>query len=172
MPTRPPQQHPVPAPPTRGDTIGDPASAEFGDDVEVLVDDPDSAGALPERAPRTPSFVCEVPLRVSPQQERVLLARLEAARALYNACLGEALRRYRLVRESRAYQHARHLPRHTPERTEAFRAARAAYAFSDAALQAYAKDGRHQSHWIELHLDAPVTQKLASRAFQAVQRLA
>ena len=31
-------------------------------------------------ATRTPSFVCEVPLRVSPTQERMLLARLEAAR--------------------------------------------------------------------------------------------
>ena len=41
---------------------------------------------------RTPSFVCEVPLRVSPAQERMLLARLEAARQVYNACLGQARR--------------------------------------------------------------------------------
>src|ERR1051326_145764 len=40
---------------------------------------------------RTPSFVCEVPLRVSPAQERTLLARLEAARQVYNACLGAHL---------------------------------------------------------------------------------
>ena len=38
---------------------------------------------------RTPSFVCEVPLRVTPTQERTLLARLEAARQVYNACLGQ-----------------------------------------------------------------------------------
>src|SRR5215472_7558027 len=37
---------------------------------------------------RTPSFVCEVPLRVRPREERTLLARLEAARQVYNACLG------------------------------------------------------------------------------------
>src|SRR5260221_9423279 len=36
-----------------------------------------SADAPPHR---TPSFVCEVPLRVTRPQERILLARLEAAR--------------------------------------------------------------------------------------------
>ncbi|MGO8946740.1 MAG: RNA-guided endonuclease TnpB family protein [Ktedonobacterales bacterium] len=147
------------------------SAAPTAEEPARLLAPPAAASSAPP-ASRTPSFVCEVPLRVSPQHERVLLARLEAARAVYNACLGETLRRYRLVRESRAYQHARHLPRHTPERTEAFRAARAAYAWTDAALQAYAKDCRHDSRWIELHLDAPVTQKLASRAFHAVQRLA
>ncbi|MGO8951493.1 MAG: zinc ribbon domain-containing protein [Ktedonobacterales bacterium] len=132
----------------------------------------EGASTSAERPRRTPSFICEIPLRVTPHDERVLLARLEAARALYNACLGEAVRRWRLVRESRAYHQACHLPKKSQERVDAFRAARAAYAFSEAALQAYAKDCRHDSYWIEGHLDAPVGQKLASRAFQAVQRVA
>ena len=120
------------------------------------------------RRRRTPSFVCELPLRVGPAQERVLQVRLEAARALYNASLGEARTRWRLVRQSNAYQYARTLPRHTPERTAAFTAARAAHGFTDAALQTYAKDCRHASRWIEEHLDAPVCQKLATRAYRAV----
>jgi Putative transposase DNA-binding domain len=127
--------------------------------------------ATTTRRRRTPSFVCELPLRVGPAEERVLQARLEAARALYNACLGEARRRWLLVKQSRAYQQARTLPRKTPERTEAFRAARAAHAFTEAALQAYAKDCRHASHWNEEHLDAPVAQKLATRAYRAVLRV-
>src|SRR5258708_23741967 len=49
-----------------------------------------AADAPPQR---TPSFVCEVALRVSRAQERTLLARLEAARQVYNSCLGEARRR-------------------------------------------------------------------------------
>jgi hypothetical protein len=49
---------------------------------------------------RTPSFICEVPLRVSPAQERTLLARIEEVRQVYNACLGEAPKRVLLVRES------------------------------------------------------------------------
>jgi hypothetical protein len=55
---------------------------------------------------RTKSFVCELPLRVTPAQQRVLLARLEAARQVYNACLGEAKRRVGLVRQSKAFQQA------------------------------------------------------------------
>ena len=98
---------------------------------------------------RTPSFVCEVPLRAGPAEERALQARLEAARALYNACLGEARRRWSLLRQSRAYQQARKLQCHTPERTEAFKAAKVAHGFTSAALQVYAKECRHQSHWIE-----------------------
>lgn len=63
---------------------------------------------------RTPSFVCEVPLRIGQTEERVLAVRLEAARALYNACLGEARKRWFLVKQSRAFQHARTLPKKTP----------------------------------------------------------
>jgi transposase len=97
---------------------------------------------------------------------------MEAARALYNACLREARKRWFLVQQSKAYQHARTLPRRTPERTEAFKAARRAQGFAEAALQAYAKDCRHASGWIEYHLDAPVSQKLATRAYRAVLRIA
>ena len=53
---------------------------------------------------RTPSFVCEVPLRVRPAQERTLLARLEAARQVGATCLGAARKRVRLVRESKAWE--------------------------------------------------------------------
>ena len=77
-----------------------------------------AATAVPTHAKpgrrRTPSFVCEVPLRVGPAEEQALQARLEAARALYNACLEEARRRWGLLRQSKAYQQARRLPRHTP----------------------------------------------------------
>src|SRR5215467_4480662 len=80
---------------------------------------------------RTPSFVCEVPLRVSPAQERTLLARLEAARQVYNACLGQARVRARLVRESKAFQRAWTLARDDPERKRLFAQARTQHAFSD-----------------------------------------
>ncbi len=43
--------------------------------------------------PRTPSFIVELALRVSQAEATVMLARLEAARQVYNACLGESLKR-------------------------------------------------------------------------------
>jgi putative transposase len=118
---------------------------------------------------RTPSFVCEVPLRVHPQEERTLLARLEAARQVYNACLGEARKRVRLVRESKAFQRARTLSRDDPERKRLFAQARAQHACSDYALQAYAKPFLRS--WLGEHLDSHTIQKLASRAFGAANRL-
>src|SRR5258705_262505 len=83
------------------------------------------------------SFVCEVRLRVTPAQERILVARLEAARQVYNACLGEARTRVRLVRESKAFQRARTLPRADPARKTLFAQARQQHAFSNYALHAY-----------------------------------
>lgn len=60
---------------------------------------------------KTPTFITELPLIVSDAQEQVLLARLEAGRQLYNACLGEAVRRVQLIKQSKLYQFARSLPK-------------------------------------------------------------
>src|SRR6266436_5425292 len=117
----------------------------------------------------TPSFVCEVPLRVSRTQERTLLARLEAARQVYNACLGEARTRVRLVRESKALQRARTLPRADPARKMLFAQARQQHAFSNYGLHAYVQ-ALGQS-WLGEHLDSLTLQKLASRAYGAANRL-
>jgi hypothetical protein len=118
---------------------------------------------------RPPTFVCEVPLRVSPAHERTLLARLEAARQVYNACLGQACSRARLVRESKAYQHAQTLPRDDPARAERFREARTRHGFSEYALHAYAQ--QFGQSWLGEHLDSLAIQVLASRAYRAANRL-
>jgi putative transposase len=63
------------------------------------------------RRQTTTSFVLEIPLQVDAAQERSLLARLEIARQVYNACLGESLRRLNLKRDSQAYHAALKLPK-------------------------------------------------------------
>src|SRR5260221_7141216 len=118
---------------------------------------------------RTSSLVCEVPLRVTPAQERILVTRLEAARQVYNACLGEARTRVRLVRESKAFQRARTLSRADPARKMLFARARQQHAFSNYALHAYVQ-ALGQS-WLGEHLDSLTLQKLASRAYGAANRL-
>ena len=130
---------------------------------------PTAASAAPPQRQRTPSFVCEVPLRVAPASERVLLARLEAARQVYNACLGEAKRRVGLVRQSKAFLRARTLARDDPTRRMLFAQARAASACSEYGVHAYA-DQLRQS-WLGEHLDSNTCQKLASRAYAAANRL-
>ena len=117
----------------------------------------------------TPSFILELPLRVTPTQEKRLLARLEAARQVYNACLGESLKRLALLRQSKTYQAACKMPK-GKARSRVFRDANRAVGFREYDLHAYAKQfGRC---WIGEHLDANTIQTLASRAFKAVQQYA
>lgn len=117
----------------------------------------------------SPSFVLTLPLATTPDEEARLAAGLEAARQIYNACLGEAMKRMRLVGESRAYQRARRLPKGSDERTRAFAKARRACEFTDAAMQHYAIECRQS--WIGEHLDAHTAQKLATRAFRAAEKV-
>ena len=115
----------------------------------------------------TPSFVCEIPLRVTQAQARVLGTCFEVARQFYNALLGEALRRLGLLRQSTAYQAARRdIPRTRPtERAHAFLMARQAVGFTEGALSQYATRIHHT--WIGDHVDAVIGQTLTQRAFQA-----
>lgn len=118
---------------------------------------------------QTPSFICELPLRVTQQQEVVLLTRLEAGRQLYNACLGETMRRLCLIKQSQDYNTARTLKRSNPQRQILFKRARERWGFSDYQVQAYATRIRHS--WIGDHIDAHTAQKLATRAYTAVEKV-
>jgi hypothetical protein len=77
----------------------------------------------------TAPFICELPLQISLADERHLLVRLDCARQVYNACLGEALKCLTRLRESAAYKKALKMPkgiRHSPvaqAQREAFREA-------------------------------------------------
>ncbi len=120
----------------------------------------------------TPSFICEVPLHVLPSQEPVLQTRFEAARQCYNALLGEALRRMRLMKQSQAYQAACKIPHgvaHLVERRAAFKQVRQSMEFTESALSRYATEIHHS--WIGDHVDAVLGQTLAHRAFDAVDKM-
>ncbi len=126
---------------------------------------------------KTESFVCELPLVLAGDDERVLSVRFDVARQAYNACLSEALRRLELLRQSKGYQAARKLPKGTKgsaaakARAAAFRKANEQHGFREYDLHAWATE--HISHkWLGEHLDANTIQRLATRAFKAVQEYA
>ncbi len=125
----------------------------------------------------TASFVCELPLVLSPSDERVMAVRFDIARQAYNACLAETLRRLDLMRESKEYQATRKLPhgaKGSPAakaRAVAFRAVNQRFGFREYDLHAWAAE--HIKHeWLGEHLDINAVQKLATRAFQAAQQYA
>jgi hypothetical protein len=119
---------------------------------------------------KTPTFLLELPLSVDAGQARRLCAHFEAGRCLYNALLGEAMKRLRTMRADPAWQEARAIPlAHKQERKEAFSRLRQAYGFSEYALHDFAKGAN--CSWIADHIDSITAQTLATRAYQAANRV-
>lgn len=134
---------------------------------------------------KTPSFILELPLKATAHDSSVLTTVFEASRQLYNACLGEANRRYYLMKQSKEYQRARRLPKPTKEqwtnepalakemasaRRAAFSEAADNYEFTEYSLSKYAT--RVRKSWLQDHVESNIAQKLSKRAFQAVQKKA
>jgi len=123
----------------------------------------------------TPSFVLELPIRTAAADERALAIRLDAARNIDNACRGEALRRLKLMRQSKVWQAARKLSRGRPRseerkrRARTFKATCAAYGFTRADIQRFAQRCR-DTCWINDHLGGHDTQTTSLRAFRAVEQ--
>src|SRR5689334_12225714 len=75
----------------------------------------------PMKRTKTATFLIELPLQVDEVQAARLRAHLEAGRCLYNALLGEALKRLDKMRRDPGWQAARAIPRTRPqERGAAF----------------------------------------------------
>ena len=118
----------------------------------------------------TPTFLLELPLRADAGQAKRLRAHFEAARCLYNALLGEAMKRLRAMRADPAWREARAIPlTHKQERKEAFTRLRQAYGFSEYALNSFAKEAN--CSWIADHIDSFMAQTLAARAYQTANRV-
>lgn len=128
------------------------------------------------RRAKTPTFVVELPLKTTAADNSALAKHFEAARQVYNACLGEALRALKRARESRAWQRARAMPKGKPKskeraaRGKAFRTAAEAAGFEEWQIQALATV--HKNNAFAEHLGAHETQVLGVRAFKAVAEYA
>jgi transposase len=105
----------------------------------------------------------------------VLAVRFEAGRQLYNAVLGEALRRLDLMKESKAWQAVRKMPSGASgsvsqkARAAEFSLIAETIGFTDYDIQSYATRCKNAC-WIGDHLDAHTTQKIGTRVFKAAQR--
>ena len=119
---------------------------------------------------KTTTFLLELPLVVEPGPAKRIRAHLEAARQFSNAILSEGQRRLRQMRSDPAWQAARALPKtQKQERKTAFSALRTQYGFSEYALHEYAKTARVS--WLAEHIEAVLAQTLATRAYQALNRV-
>ncbi len=136
---------------------------------------PQPVGRKPRARKRpkdAPTHVRSWPLRPNPAQGRDIRTRFVTGTRVYNAVLGEFLKRSRVVKADPAWETARQLPRRTPaERTvrgAALRSVEQAHGFSGDAAQSFASALR--TSWVRDHLRAQETQNLGARAFGAVQQ--
>jgi hypothetical protein len=119
---------------------------------------------------KTPPFLLELPLQVTAEGAQHLRAHFEVARCLYNALLGEAMKRLKRMQADKSWQEARAIPKtRKQDRNALFSELRQQYGFSEYALHEYASSAR--TAWIADHVDANTAQKLASRAYQAANRV-
>jgi putative transposase len=129
-------------------------------------------------------FVFELPLRTTPADESEIEIRIQAYKDIKNACLGEALHRLKLMRESKEFRSACRLPKglpaegkdRTPQqkaehkvRRDAFRAVTKRFKFEEYDLHSFAAKCKNAC-WIGEHLGITEVQKACSEAFRSVQQ--
>lgn len=124
---------------------------------------------------KSPSFIMELPLKTIPTDESTILVRLDTGRQLYNACLGEGLKRLALIQQSKEYQRIIALPKTTDgepnkERTDAFKQLNQKQKFTEYDIHHYVAVIRDS--WLKEHININIAQKIATRAFKAVQKKA
>jgi transposase len=127
--------------------------------------------------------VCEFEVKTTSKDLAMLRSRREAGRQLYNSILGEGLRRLGRMREDTEFEIAKALPRGAtgPNATSLQRAQAKARKNAFASLREKHGVREYDLHkhpslakdcWLRGHLDVNTQQKVATRAFKAVERWA
>ena len=125
----------------------------------------------------TPSFILELPLRTTTSDESFILKQLNTGRQVYNACVGELIKRLDLMKQSKDYQRAVKIPKgklgsvNQKTRTLAFAELNKRFKFTPYDISEYATDQIRDS-WIGDHVNSRLTQTISARAFKTVQKKA
>ncbi|MCM3118749.1 transposase [Neobacillus sp. MER 74] len=125
---------------------------------------------------RTPSFIATIRLRTNAQEEKVILMLSDCGRQLYNACLGEGLKRIKAIQNTKLYKETVRLSKTSEidieKRRANFKHLNATFSFTDYSIQSFGTKTKNSSKFIAEHLGTHVCQKLSTRAFKAVQKFA
>lgn len=125
---------------------------------------------------RTPSFIATIRLRTNAKEEKILLMLSDCGRQLYNACLGECLKRLKFIQNTELYKETIRLYKTSEEDIEKrrtnFKKLNETFGFTDYSIQSFGIKTKNDSKFIALHLGTHICQKLSTRAFKAVQKLA
>lgn len=115
---------------------------------------------------RIPTYVLELRLDLPVWQQHRLEKKFRIARHVYNACLGEALKRHRRVKADKVYR-ALLCESKSKGRDKQLSNIRLSYGFSEYGLHDFVKPVQRK---FKENIGSFEAQKLATRAFQAVEK--
>jgi hypothetical protein len=110
------------------------------------------------------NYILTLPLKTEKFQEDILNKNFEKCRRIYNACISELYKRYNHMKESKVYQ--KNCKYKGKDRNKIFNKLNQQYKLTEYALHDFVKlMGKY------FNIDAMTTQKIATRAFDAFQKL-
>jgi hypothetical protein len=115
----------------------------------------------------TPTYTLELPLNIPVWQQNRLEKKFKIARYVYNSCLGEALKRHKRVKADKEHRVLLCVPK-SKERDKQLSEIRLAYGFSEYGLHNFVKPIQRK---FKESIGSFEAQKLATRAFRAVEKL-
>ncbi len=115
----------------------------------------------------TSTYTLEFALNIPTWQQHRLEKKFKIAKIVYNSCLGEALKRNQAVKADKAYRTLLKESK-SRERDKELADIRLIYGFSEYGIHRFVKETQHQ---FEEHIGSFEAQKLATRAFQTVEKL-
>lgn len=115
----------------------------------------------------SPTYVLTLPLKVETWQEHILEKRLNIGRTIYNACLGEAWRRYKYMTRNPEYWEAVRMPK-GKDRNQRLNQFKEQYGVCRFDLNLYVQEmGRK----FKKNIGSQMAQNIAERAFRAVEKV-
>ncbi|WP_416151919.1 RNA-guided endonuclease TnpB family protein [Salipaludibacillus sp. HK11] len=108
-----------------------------------------------------PSYILNLPLKTEKWQEDILYKRLEIARKMYNACLGELLKRHKRMKQDKEYRSWIKQGK-SKERSQVLKGLNKKYGLNEYAVHAFVKPMQHH---FKKNIDSFTAQKIATRSW-------
>ncbi|MFJ5762224.1 hypothetical protein ACIQAA_24490 [Neobacillus sp. NPDC093182] len=115
---------------------------------------------------RTPSFIATIRLKTNKMQVKHLLMLSDCGRQLYNACLGESLKRLKAIQNTELYKETIRLSKTSEtdleKRRANFKYLNETFHFTEYSIQSFGTKTKNDSKFIADHLGTHICQKLST----------
>jgi hypothetical protein len=116
---------------------------------------------------KTLSYILTLDLKPEIYQQHILEKRFNISRQIYNSCLGELLKRYKIMQNDKEYQLVVKMMK-SKERNDLFKQLNQKYKLDEYSLYEFIKS---MQHYFNKNIDSMTAQKLATRAWKSFEKL-